>query len=198
MLGKILIGVAGVLVLFVVVVATRPATYHVERKLDVAAPVDVVFGILNDLHQFAGVLVFFGSPWDKLDPNMQKTFEGPAAGVGQSCAWSGNRHVGKGRMSIEESVPGQKVVTKLEFVEPMASTATCGLSLEGTPTASSVTWSMEGKHNFIGKAFGLFMDMDKMLGADIEKSLAQLKKVAEAKQAPSAAAATPLESNKKD
>ena len=60
MLGKILIGVAGVLVLFVAVVATRPSAYHVERKLEVAAPADLVFGVLNDLHQFAGVFVLFG------------------------------------------------------------------------------------------------------------------------------------------
>ena len=99
MLEKILIGVAGVLVLFVAVVATRRSTYHVERKLEVAAPADLVFGVLNDLHQFAGVLVLFGSPWETLDPNMRKTFEGPAAGVGQSYAWSGKK-VGKGKMTI--------------------------------------------------------------------------------------------------
>src|SRR4051812_42135406 len=108
MLEIILIGVAGVLVLFVAVAATRPSAYHVERKLEIAAPADLVFGILNDLHQFVGVLVFFGSLWEKSDPSMQKTFEGPAAGVGQSCAWSGNREVGKGKMTIEDSVPGQK------------------------------------------------------------------------------------------
>jgi len=177
-LGKILIGVAGVLVLFVAVVATRPAAYHVERKLEVAAPADLVFGVLNDLHQFSGVLVLFGSPWEKLDPNMQKTFEGPAAGVGQSCAWSG-KEVGKGKMTIDESVPGQKVGMKLEFVEPMESRAAFALTLAGTPTGSSVTWSMDGNHNFIGKAFGLFMDMDNMLGTDLEKGLAQLKTVVE-------------------
>ena len=188
MLGKILIGVAGVLVLFVTVVATRPSTYHVERKLEVAAPADLVFGVLNDLHQFAGVLVLFGSPWEKLDPDMQKTFEGPAAGVGQSYAWSGKK-VGKGKMTIEESVPGQKVGMKLEFVKPMASTATCALTLAGTPTGSFVTWAMDGNHNFIGKAFGMFMNMDNMLGSDIEKGLAQLKTVAEGKQVPIAAAA---------
>jgi hypothetical protein len=189
MLVKILIGVAGVLVLFVAVVATRPSTYHVERKLEVAAPADLVFGVLNDLHQFAGVLVLFGSPWEKLDPNMQKTFEGPAAGVGQSYAWNGNKEVGKGKMTIEESVPGQKVGMKLEFVEPMKSTATCALTLAGTPTGSFVTWSMDGNHNFMGKAFGMFMDMDNMLGTDIEKGLAQLKTVAEGKQVAIAAAA---------
>jgi hypothetical protein len=188
MLGKILIGVAGVLVLFVAVVATRPSAYHVERKLAVAAPAHLVFGVLNDLHQFAGVLVLFGSPWEKLDPNLQKTFEGPAAGVGQSYAWSGNK-VGKGKMTIEESVPGQKVGIKLQFVKPMESTATCALTLAGTPTGSFVTWSMDGNHNFIGKAFGMFIDMDNMLGTDIEKGLAQLKTVAEGKQVAIAAAA---------
>jgi len=119
---------------------------------------------------------------------MQKTFEGPAAGVGQSYAWSG-KEVGKGKMTIEESVPGQKVGMKLEFVEPMESTATCALTLAGTPTGSSVTWSMDGNHNFMGKAFGMFMDMDNMLGTDIEKGLAQLKTVAEGKQVAIAAAA---------
>ena len=189
MLVKILIGVAGVLVLFVAVVATRPSAYHVERKLEVAAPADVVFGVLNDLHQFTGFLVLFGSPWETLDPHMQKTFDGPAAGVGQSFAWNGNREVGRGKMTIEESVPGRKVGMKLEFMEPMKSTATCTLALAGTSTGSLVTWSMDGNHNFIGKALGLFMNMDTMLGADIEKGLARLKRAAEGKPGAIAAAA---------
>lgn len=189
MLEKILIGVAGVLVLFVAVVATRPSAYHVERELEVAAPADLVFGVLNDLHQFAGVLVLFGSPFEKRDPKMQKIFEGPAAGIGQSYAWNGNKEVGKGKMTIEESVPGQKVGLKLEFVKPMKSTATCALTLAGTQTGSFVTWSMDGNHNFVGKAFGMFMDMDSMLGTDIEKGLAQLKTLAEGKQVATAAAA---------
>lgn len=178
MLVKILIGVVGVLILFVAVVATRPAAYHVERQLEIAAPADLVFAVVNDLHQFAGVLVLFGTPFEQLDPGMQRSFEGPSAGVGQSVAWKG-KEAGKGRMTIEESVAGQKVGVKLEFLEPMESTATCALTLAGTPTGSLVTWSMDGNHNFVGKAFGLFMDMDHMLGTDIEKGLARLKTVAE-------------------
>jgi hypothetical protein len=185
MLARILIGVAGALALFLAVVATRRSAYHVERKLEVAAPADLVFGVLDDLHQFAGVFVLFGSPLSELDPNMQKTFQGPAAGVGQSYAWSSNK-AGTGRMTIEESVPGQKVGMKLAFAKPMESTATCALSLAATPTGSVVTWSMDGNHNFIGKALGLFMDMDNMLGTDIDKGLAQLKTVTESKQATTA------------
>jgi hypothetical protein len=48
---------------------------------------------------------------------------------------------------------------------------------------------MAGNHNFIGKAFGMFMDMDNMLGTDIEKGLARLKTVAEAKATAAAGAA---------
>ena len=152
MLVKILIGVVGVVVLFLAVVATRPSAYHVERKLEIPAPPDLVFGVLNDLHQFAGVFVLFGSPLEQQDPNMQKTFEGPAAGGGQSYAWKGNKDVGRGKMTIQESVPGQKVGLQLEFMEPMKSTSTCALTLAGTPTGSVVMWSMDGNHIFIGKA----------------------------------------------
>ncbi len=150
--GKILIGVAAVLVLFVVVVATRPSAYHVDRS----------------------------SP-SLLHPISCSVFSTTSIGlpVSWSFSWSG-KEVGKGKMTIEESVPGQKVRMKLEFVKPMESTATCALTLADTPTGSFVTWSMDGSHNFMGKAVGMFMNMDNMLGADIEKGLAQLKTVAEA------------------
>lgn len=180
MLEHVLIGVAGVLGLFVGVVALRPSAYRVVRTTEIAAPTELVFGVLNDLRQFAGVLVLFGTPWDRLDPQMQKTFAGSTAGVGQSLAWHGTK-VGAGKMTIEGSVPGRKVRIRLAFVKPMESTATCELSIESTPTGSSVTWTMEGKHNFIGRAFGLFMNMDRMLGADLEKGLAELRLVTEGK-----------------
>ena len=48
MLVKILIGVAGALVLFLAVVATRPSAYHVERKLEIAAPAELVFELSNE------------------------------------------------------------------------------------------------------------------------------------------------------
>lgn len=181
MLVKILIGVAAVLVLFAAFVATRPAAYHVERKLEIGAPAELVFGVLNDLHRFAGVVVLFGTPLKKADPDLKETFEGPASGVGQTYAWEG-KEAGKAKVTIAESVSGQKVVMNLEFVEPMASKATYALNLAGAPTGSVVTWSMDGNHNFLGKAFGVFMDMDQALGGDLEKSLAELKSVSEGRR----------------
>jgi len=43
-----------------------------------------------------------------------------------------------------------------------------------------VTWSMTGKNNFMAKAIHLFMNMDKMVGDQFEKGLAQMKSVVEA------------------
>jgi carbon monoxide dehydrogenase subunit G len=177
MLVPILLSVAAILILFAVVAATRPAAYRVERKLEVAAPADRVFAVLNDLHRFGRVFFLFGSPLEA-DPKLQKTIDGPAAGVGQSYAWSGTA-AGTGKMTIEQSVPGQKVGVKVEFIKPMASKAACAITLTATPAGSLVTWSTEGNHNFVGRAFGLLVDMDEMLGADIEKGLAELKSVAE-------------------
>ena len=174
----ILVGVAALLIVFVAVAATRPAAYHVERTLDVEAPAERVFGVLNDLRSFSGVLVLFGSSLEKGDPGVQKTFDGPAAGIGQSFAWSGKK-AGKATITIDESIPGEKVGMKLEFVAPMKSTATYGLTLDRTSAGACVTWTMKGNHNFIGRAFGMFVNMDNMLGADLEKGLVQLKTVAE-------------------
>lgn len=180
MLKNILFGLVGILALLAAVAATRPSAYRVERQLAIAAPAERIFGVINDLRQFAGVFVLFGTPLEKRDPNMQKVIEGPAAGVGQAYAWTGPK-AGQGKLTIEESVPSKKLGLKLEFEKPMKSVAICQLSLVATPTGSTVVWSMEGNHNFLGRLFGLFLNMDNLLGADLEKGLAQLKTVAESK-----------------
>jgi hypothetical protein len=158
--------------------ARRRADYRVVRKLEIGAPPEVIFGALNDLQQFASVLVLFGSTLKRTNPGLQLKFDGPSAGVGQSFAWA-SKEAGEGTLTINESVPAQKVGLALEFVRPMASKALYVLTLERTPAGSSVTWSMDGKHNFLGKAFDLLMDMDKALGNDLEKGLAQLKSLTE-------------------
>ena len=177
------IGIGG----FIAFAATRPDTYKVERSLKMEAPADIVFAQLDNFKSFSA-----WSPWDKLDPNMKKTFEGPAQGVGAGYAWEGNDKVGKGKMTITNTTPPTSVVYKLEFLEPFASVATTTFSIkpEGEK-ASHVTWTMDGKNDLIGKAFGIFMDMDKMIGTDFEKGLGSLKGIAEGEAVKRAAAVPP-------
>lgn len=172
MVKKIGIAFAALIVVFIVVVAMQPSTFRVERSLVIAAPADVVFAQINVMKNRHAWY-----PWDQLDPNMKLDYSGPEQGVGAVYAWSGNKDVGKGRQTILESVENQKVVDDLEFIEPFAAKnkATFALAAEGDGT--KVTWSMEGTNDFMGKAFGMFMSMDAMIGKDFEAGLKNLSAV---------------------
>jgi hypothetical protein len=175
MLKKILIVVAALVVVFAVVVAMQPAAFRIERKATIAAPDSVVFAQVNDFHRWDA-----WSPWAKLDPAMKQTYEGSPAGVGAVLSWAGNKDVGEGRMTITESTPNTLIRIKLEFLKPFAATNTTEFTFTPAGDQTSVTWAMTGQNNFIAKAFGLFMNMDKMIGGDFEKGLAQMKTVVEA------------------
>lgn len=180
---KILIGIGVVIVGLIVVIATRPPTFHVERSTTIAAPPELAFAQVNDFHKWTA-----WSPWEKLDPSMQKTFEG-ASGSGATYAWKGNDKAGEGKMTIEQSDKNARIVIKLEFIKPFPATNTATFTFAPDGQGTKVTWSMDGNNNFMSKAFQLFMNMDKMVGGDFEKGLAGIKSVAEAdaKSVPSAA-----------
>jgi hypothetical protein len=174
MLKKILIGLGAGVGALLVVIALQPATFHIERSITTTAPPAAALAQVNDFHAWSK-----WSPWEKLDPGMQRTYEGPTSGVGAKYAWLGNKQVGEGRMTIEQSEPS-RVVVKLEFLKPFAATNTATFSFAKVDDGSQVTWAMDGKNDFMGKAFHLFMDMEKMIGPDFEQGLASLKVAAEA------------------
>lgn len=161
-------------VLLIIVIATRPDTFHVERSTSIAAPGATVFARLDDFHQWAD-----WSPWEKLDPQMKRTFEGPASGVGASYAWTGNDKVGEGRMTIAQSQPPSSLVMNLEFLKPFKATNTAIFTLADDGANTRVTWAMDGHQNFVSKAMCLVMSMDKAIGPDFERGLASLRTLAE-------------------
>src|SRR5262245_40648031 len=115
MVSKILVGVASVVVLFALVVVTRPSTFHIERSTEIAAPADSAFAQVNDFQAWQA-----WSAWEKVDPQLKRTFEGPPAGTGAVYAWAGNGKVGEGRMTIEKSDKPSLVSIRLEFFAPFA------------------------------------------------------------------------------
>jgi hypothetical protein len=185
MLGKILIALIVIVAAFVIMVATRPAEFHIERSIAVMAPTGSVFAQVNDLHAWTA-----WSPWEKLDPKMEKTYGGPPVGPGATYAWkSESGKVGQGRMTIERSEVPALVVVKLEFIKPFAATNAVTFNIDPTADGAKVTWAMDGRNGFMGKAFGLLMNMDKTVGGDFERGLTGLKAVAEAAPKPAGAVA---------
>jgi len=174
MLKKVLIGIVVIIIVFLVVVALQPANFRVARSIAVAAPPDAVFPHVNELKKWA-----VWNPWEKIDPNMKLTYEGPESGAGASYSWLGNKEVGEGRMTITASRPNELVQFKLEFFKPMSGTSDAEFTFKPQGHQTEVTWSMTGKNNFIAKAMCLFMNMDQMIGGQFEKGLADLKTIAE-------------------
>lgn len=176
MLKKILIGLAVVLVAFLVVVAMQPADYRVSRSATISAPPSAVFPHVNEFKKWEP-----WNPWGKIDPAMKLTYDGPAGGPGASYAWVGNSEVGEGKMTITESKTNELIRIHLEFFKPMAGVSPTEFTFKPEGDRTTVTWTMSGTNNFIGKAFCLFMDMDKMVGGSFERGLADLKAIAEKK-----------------
>lgn len=178
MLTKILIGLAIVVVLFLITVSFQSADFKVVRSTRVAAPALNVFSHVNDLHKWTS-----WSPWENLDPNLKRTYGGPTSGKGASYHWVGNNKVGQGSMTIADSRPGEYVNIALDFIKPFAAKNDVVFSFKSEGNQTTVTWTMTGTKNFICKGMCMFMSMDKMCGKQFEQGLATLKSVSEAEMA---------------
>ncbi len=176
MLKKVLIGIVVVIAGFLAVVAIQPAEFRITRSATISAPPAAVFAQVDDFHKWEA-----WSPWEKIDPQMKRTYEGAPSGTGAVYGWVGNSEVGEGKMTVTESRPGELVRIRLDFIKPFAATNTAEFAFKPEGGGTSVTWSMEGKKNFVSKAFCLFVNMDRMVGGQFEKGLAQMKSVVEKK-----------------
>jgi uncharacterized protein YndB with AHSA1/START domain len=174
MFVEIALGAIALVVLSLIVIAALPANFRVERSATIDAPPEAVFALIHDFRQWRK-----WSPYEKRDPNMKRTYDGPAAGAGSAYSWAGNAQIGEGRMTITESKPYEHVAIRIEFFKPWK--ATNGVQFRLTPVGGgvSVSWSMNGEKNFMCKVFSLFMNMDHMIGDDYEKGLKELKRQAE-------------------
>jgi hypothetical protein len=181
MAKKILAVVAVLIAAFVGFVITRPATFEIKRSLLINAPPEVVFDQVDDFKSWNA-----WSPWEKLDPSMKKTYNEVPSGVGASYHWVGNKDTGEGSMKITEAEAAKHLGIDLEFIAPFAAKNRTNFNFDKTGEGTTVTWAMSGTNTFGGKLMSVFMDMDKMVGADFEKGLASMKEISE-KQAADAA-----------
>ena len=174
MLKKIAIAVVVVLAVILGMAAMQPDSFTVSRSTTIKAPPEKIIPLVNDFHNWTS-----WSPWEQLDPKMQRGYSGPNSGVGAVYTWNGNDDVGQGRMEITEQTLSTKVGIKLDFVEPFASSNVTEFVLVPQGDTTTVNWNMSGPMQLVTKIMSVFMSMDKMIGKDFEKGLAQMKAVAE-------------------
>lgn len=174
MLKKIALTVVVLVTALLLFATTKPDTFMVQRSTTIKAPPDRIFALINDFNNWGQ-----WSPWEKLDTAMTRTYSGAASGVGAVYAWSGNKDVGSGRMEITESMPYAKITLALDFLTPFESHNTTEFALTPVGDSTTVTWTMRGPNQYIGKVMSVFVSMDKLIGKDFVAGLTNLKAATE-------------------
>lgn len=177
-LKTLLIIIVALVAIVVLLGLIGPDTYRYERSVTIDAPPSSVYGHVSSLAAMDA-----WSPWNALDPNMKKTYEGADGSVGAISRWEGNADVGKGEQRLDSLVPDRLVKNHVKFIEPWASESDALVELQPEGEGTKVTWAMVGNNDFMSKVMGKFMDMDAMLGKDFEKGLALLKEQVETAEA---------------
>ncbi|HSI40745.1 MAG TPA: SRPBCC family protein [Xanthobacteraceae bacterium] len=165
---------AAALASFLAYVATRPGRFRIVRSAFIAAPPELVFARLEDFRNWRA-----WSPWEKKDPALTRTYRGPESGPGAVYEWSGNAAVGQGRMEITEVTPPMLLRIRLDFFKPFKASNVAEFTLTRRQGGTNLSWAMEGPSRFVSKLMGVLMNMDRIVGADFEAGLNNLKALAE-------------------
>jgi carbon monoxide dehydrogenase subunit G len=150
-------------------------TYTVERKIHVDAPASAVYERIADFQRWPA-----WSPYEELDPDMDRTYAGAQSGVGAVYEWSGNLKAGAGRMEIVDAVDDGRVLIDQRNLKPFRSESTTTFALDDSGDRTAVTWSITGPVTLMTRIMGLFRSMDRMVGPLFERGLARLKADTEA------------------
>lgn len=148
------------------------ADWSMSREIHADADAARLHALLDDFREWRK-----WSPWEDVDPDLERTYSGPERGVGSRYAWSGNTKAGSGTMEITESDPS-KVVVDLRFLKPFRAENVTRFDLVPSGSGTDVIWTMTGRRGAVMSLMGKVF-FDKAIGKDFDKGLARLKAAAE-------------------
>ncbi|MFD0795202.1 SRPBCC family protein [Mucilaginibacter litoreus] len=169
--------IAGVILVVLILAAIAPKSYSVQRSINVNAPQLKVFDYIRYLRNQD-----YYSKWVMTDPNKRMTYSGTDGSVGFNAAWDSDmKQAGKGHQTIQNIVEGERIDIRIVFIKPFAGVADTYLTTQSvTENTTAVNWAFFSKMPFPMNVMLLFINMEKMLGKDMEESLKNLKRVLEA------------------
>jgi hypothetical protein len=176
LLKKILFVLIAIIALGLIIALFVDGEYSVTKTVIVEQPSDEVFDYVRQLKNQDEYSV-----WATKDPNMKKSYSGTDGEVGFISKWDSQvEDVGVGEQEIMKIDEGNRVDFKLRFKEPFESEDDAFMTTEEIdPNKTKVTWAFKGKMAYPMNLMMLFMDMEEMLGPDLQKGLNNLKEVLE-------------------
>jgi hypothetical protein len=153
---------------------TLPSEYLISRELNIKATPEALFPYLNNSEKSNEWM-----PWKEKDPAVQMSYSGPAEGVGSESKWESTGEMGVGSARIVESQANEFVKTDLNYVKPMEMHQVATMSLAPASDGTLVRWEVKGSNGFVFKVISVFVNFEKIVGAQFEQGLTKLKKMVE-------------------
>ena len=171
----ILIAIATLVGVFLLTALFTEKGYSIERETVIDRPKQEVFDYIKHLRNQDQY-----SKWVMQDPGMKKSYRGTDGAVGFVYAWDGNKKAGKGEQEIKAIKEGERLDVEIRFIRPFEGVAQVPFITEAvSANQTKVKWGMSSSMKYPMNGMLLFMNMDKLLGKDLETSLAKLKHVLE-------------------
>ncbi len=166
LLKRLFVSLVVLVALLLLISFLLPKTYSVARSTVINAPIETVFDQVNTVRHWES-----WGPWQQKDSTIQATYNAIPSGEGASYSWTSEKS-GKGKLTISESVPHERIRTELDFGDHGKA---AGLwEFAESDGGVKVTWGISGEaNNPIMRYIGLLMDG--MAGPDFEKGLANIK-----------------------
>jgi hypothetical protein len=175
-LKYILFGILGIVALLLIIPLFLSKEYSVVRAITINKPKSEVFSYIKLLKNQGNFSV-----WATRDSNMEKTYKGTDATVGFVSAWDSKMdNVGKGEQEITNIKEGEKIDYELRFIKPFEAKDHAYMTTEAvSENQTKVKWGFDGKMAYPMNLMLVCMNMDAMLGKDLEAGLVNLKAVLE-------------------
>ncbi|MGE3245102.1 MAG: SRPBCC family protein [Beijerinckiaceae bacterium] len=165
------VAIAVAIAVLLIYASTRPDQFRISRSIEIAAPPEKVFPLINTIRTF--------DTWNPFaaQDGMKLSYSGPEAGPGATDSFSGRG--GTGKLAIVESKAPAEVVMQLDMEKPVRGHNRIVFVIAPSQAGSNVSWTMSGNTPFIGKVIHTIVSLERMIGPQFERGLRDLKALAE-------------------
>ncbi len=173
MIVKILVVLVAIVSLAAVIALFTRDKYTLRREIVINRPKQEVFEFVK-LNRNQKLY----SKWLSFDPQTKIAFAGAEDGTPGAVLKfeSKDKRTGKGEWETTRIAEGETVAFQLRFLEPFAFVADGHFDTEAlSPAETKVSWVYNSGMKWPMNFMLLFLDMDKLVGNDIEASLFNMK-----------------------
>ena len=171
LLVTIVLILVGIIALLLIIGLFSKKGYLIERSVIINKPKQEVFNYVKLMKNQD-----YFSKWVMKDPAMKKVFKGTDGTEGFIYAWdSTDKNAGKGEMEIKKIKDGERVDMEIRFERPMKAVSDAVFVLESSGAQTNTKWSFKSEMKYPLNVMMLLVNFEKLLGKDMETSLAMLK-----------------------